>query len=80
MATIGGVTRLDSNKKLSYNKRQQLDILDAYGKKHGLSFITVDTLRSGKDQANVSHELMTVEECGTGNDSERFIAVHQSIV
>ena len=42
-----GLTRLDSTKKLSNNTDTQLKVLDAYGKKHNLSFITVDTIEDG---------------------------------
>ena len=41
-----GVTRLDTSTKLNGTKQRQLDILNVYGKKHNLSFITVDTINN----------------------------------
>ena len=47
-----GVTRLDSGKKLDAGKSYQLAVLNEYGKKHNISFISVDTLSSEAGNAN----------------------------
>lgn len=47
-----GVTRLDSKSNLSYSDRRQIAVLDEYGKKHNLSFLIVDTLRTNQGSAN----------------------------
>lgn len=47
-----GVTRLDSKSNLSYSDRRQIAVLDEYGKKHNLSFLIVDTLRTNQGIAN----------------------------
>lgn len=49
-----GVTRLDTAKKLTEEQSSQLAVLDAYGKKYGLSVITVDTYADAGGSINAS--------------------------
>lgn len=43
-----GVTNAYANKKLSKHTKEQLSILDAYGKEYGISFVVTDTIGKGK--------------------------------
>ena len=42
-----GVTREYTDKNITPVQKKQIEILDAYGKAHGLSFVFVDTLKDG---------------------------------
>lgn len=72
-----GVTRLDTAKKLTENQKNQLTVLDAYGKKYGISIITVDTYESGKVNASMIGQKNIILALDTQGEAYLAVAGHE---
>lgn len=70
-----GITRLDRKQNLTHKQEAQLKVLDAFGKKHGLSFITVNMLGNDVAAANGAYYGDNKIVISLGSEAGAYLSV-----